>query len=226
MGAQYSFAVLVPPQRSDLVSYAVRLCRSRHSAEDLVQDAFVKALRAWDSFEPPEGIAPDKAVRAWLYKIVYNEFVHVWRRNGRQGEAKTRYMHEVPQDTDPRREPTEGFSDEVSTAIAALDPDYRKVLLLFAEGKAYREIAEALDIPIGTVMSRLFRARRAVEKQLGDYAAAEYRLRRKCTRVYVARSEPAQDVEPDADCIDGVVGDLDDGSLVDSEPLADAQPTG
>jgi len=222
----YSFDELVPPQRPDLLAYAIRLCRSRQIAEDVLQDAMVKALEAWERFQPADDQQIETSVRSWLFVIVYNCFVNTWRTRGRRGRLGERYSHEAPRHVDPRENPTAGYSDEITEALSTLEPDYRQVLLMYAEGKIYREIAEALDVPIGTVMSRLYRARQAVKAKLAAFASAEYGLGRERTRVDVPRREPAQDVETDSDTVKGVVAGLDDEGLGVAEPLADAQAAG
>lgn len=226
MGEAYSFADLVLPHRSDLIAYAVRLTRSMSVAEDLVQDALLKALRVWAGFRPPDGVEEATAVRAWLFTVTYTVFCSGWRSRQRHRESVERYAAEIGPAVDPRNEPVAGYSDEVVDAIAQLDPAHRKILSLCAEGRSYKSIAEELGVPIGTVMSRLYRARKAAMALLSGFAATHYGLRGKRARVDVPRSEPIEAVEPDADTVDGVMGGLDGEELDLGEALADAESAG
>jgi RNA polymerase sigma-70 factor (ECF subfamily) len=140
-----------------LYSFARSLTRSRTMAEDLVQETYVRALRAANRPTDPAGVRP------WLFTILHN----VWRNERRRRPPESF-------DTDPERLariPTEAPSAEealdhdsvterVWRSIETLPDSYREVVLLrFSQGLTYREISEILDCPAGTVMSRLARAR-------------------------------------------------------------------
>src|SRR6266545_1259385 len=173
------FATTVLPHRDELLAAALRYTRNRADAEDLVQDTFARALGAWSRFEPGSNC------RAWLFRILTNGFISGYRRRRRHN----RFAHETGDDAvtafygdgfdrvgDPAEAlVTDGLSDEVEAALAELCEDYLKVVLLAdLRGARYRDIATDLGVPIGTVMSRLFRARRQLEERLRDYAAADY----------------------------------------------------
>lgn len=161
---------------------ALRYTRNRADAEDLVQDTLARALRAWDRFEPGSNC------RAWLLRILTNGFISGYRRRRRHNQ----FTHETGDDAvvalfgadwesaaDPREALTDGLGDEALRALAELSPDSRQVVLMADLGGArYRDIAAELGVPIGTVMSRLFRARRQLEELLRDYAAKGYGIRR------------------------------------------------
>ncbi len=155
---------------------ALRLTRNSSDAEDLVQETYLKAYRFWDHYEP------NTNCRAWLYKIMTNT-----RINQAVKEAKRppRVDFELLAEVLPDREtaaldqPTRGelavfaalLDDEFVTALEAVPEDFRVVLILYAvEGYAYKEIAAILDIPIGTVMSRLYRGRKLLQSSLHAYA--------------------------------------------------------
>lgn len=154
---------------------ALQLTRHPDEASDLVQETYLKALRASERFEEQGG-----GMRAWLFKILHNVFYT------NVGKAKRRpsAMEELP-----GAETTETAPDEpepawdlatlnwdhvdqrLKAAIDRLKPEYRSVLLLWGvEGLKYREIANIQDVPIGTVMSRLHRARSILSRELSDLA--------------------------------------------------------
>ncbi len=173
----------VLPHRQSLYATALKLTKQPNDAEDLVQDTLLRAYVAWSSFEPGSNC------RAWLFRILTNSFINNYRRRRRH----TRFARECPEDAltalygnshhkarDPERQLLEHtLGDEVTAALAGLGEDYRRVVeLADLRGIRYRDIAEVLDLPIGTVMSRLFRARRQLEAQLTEFAAADYGIRR------------------------------------------------
>ncbi|MBP8809912.1 MAG: sigma-70 family RNA polymerase sigma factor [Kofleriaceae bacterium] len=171
------------PLSGELYATALRLTRNPDDARDLVQETLLRAMVAWGSFE--EGTN----VRAWLYRILTNSFINIYRKRRRH----QRFATERPGDTrmavfgtpdDCHPAPTEALtekmlSDEVAAALAKLGPDYRAVVeRADLSGERYKDIADALDVPIGTVMSRLFRARRQLETDLTDFAARDWGLRK------------------------------------------------
>lgn len=177
------FSSEVLPHRDELYASALRMTRHPQDAEDLVQETFVRAFTAWARF------VPGSNCRAWLFRILTNSFINNYRRRRRH----RRFQSENPEDAvaavygpahrrskTPEEEIVETtLGDEVSAALDTLGEDYRKVVeLADLKGIRYRDIAEKLDVPIGTVMSRLFRARRQLEAQLQDFAATDYGIRR------------------------------------------------
>lgn len=171
------------PHREELFAGAMRMTRSPDDAHDLVQETLLRAYLAWERFEPGSNC------RAWLFRILTNSFINIYRKRRRHQRFATEcpadavaaiYGTSVHAANDPESTLlTTSFSDEVRAALDTLAPDYRAVVeLADLRGIRYREIAEKLDVPIGTVMSRLFRARRQLEAQLGDFAAADYGIKR------------------------------------------------
>lgn len=158
--------------REELVAAGTRLSGSRAEAEDLVQEAI---LRAWTFFERFE---PGTNGRAWMHRILFNTFVNGWRRRRREREILTE-VHAVSTHAEANRQsrplaPGETLSDEVQAALDRLPADFRRVIVLVdIEEKSYRDAAVAIGCPIGTVMSRLHRARRAMQIELTEYAAHE-----------------------------------------------------
>jgi RNA polymerase sigma-70 factor (ECF subfamily) len=172
------------PHLRDLYAIAVRMTRNPDAAQDLVQETYLRAYAAWSSF-----IAGSNC-RAWLIRIMTNSFINHYRRarshrsftERSESEQMSALYGDEPRADSRAAEDTllrAGFSDEVDRALADLEDDHRLVVLLAdVEDMKYREIADTLGWPIGTVMSRLFRARRRLEEQLGRYAQADYGIKR------------------------------------------------
>jgi RNA polymerase sigma-70 factor (ECF subfamily) len=176
---RHAFERAALPHLSDLYAVAMRLSRSPSDAEDLVQETYLRAYASFGSFQPGSNC------RAWLIRILTNSFINHYRRRrshrafARRGEpehVQALLDDDAPRAKNPEQNLCEGaFSDEVSAALADLTDDYRVVVVLAdLEGMKYKDIAVALGCPIGTVMSRLFRARRVLEDRLRSYARADY----------------------------------------------------
>lgn len=154
---------------------AMQLARHPDDASDLVQETYLKAFRAADRFEEQGG-----GIRPWLFKILHNVF-YTSIAKAKRGPTP---MNELPptegSETAPDEAPPawnlaeldwEHVDGRLKAAIERLKPEYRSALLLWGvEGMKYREIAEIQDVPIGTVMSRLHRARSILAEQLADLA--------------------------------------------------------
>jgi RNA polymerase sigma-70 factor (ECF subfamily) len=155
------------------------MTRNPADAEDLVQETFLKAYRAYDSFEEGTNL------KAWLYRILTNTFINKYRTDSRRprqtelGDVEDLYMYrrissgdtaETARSTEERV--LDGLVEsDIKEAVEDLPENFRlPVLLADLEGFSYKEIAEILDIPIGTVMSRLHRGRKAMQKRLWEYA--------------------------------------------------------
>ena len=153
----------------NLRRFAIALCRSRDTADDLVQATCEKALAARASY------APGTRLDAWLFRILRNAWIDRLRRLKTEGPqtdiADAHYL--VGQDGTALSEARLTLN-ETADAIAELPEDQRAVLILVCvEDLSYRETAEVLDIPVGTVMSRLARARRKLIDRLGIDAPAK-----------------------------------------------------
>ena len=160
-----------------LYSAALRMPRNPADAEDVVQETFLKAYRAYDSFKAGTNL------KAWLYRILTNTYINRYRKAQRRpsevelGELQDLYLfkrlgEQSGASESAESEVLEQFVDsDVIQALESLPDNFRMpVLLADVEGFAYKEIAEMLDIPIGTVMSRLHRGRKALQKKLWHLA--------------------------------------------------------
>lgn len=164
------------PHLNELLGAALRLTKNPRDAEDLVQDAFLKAYAFFDKF------AEGTNCRAWLFKILHNTFINGYRRRLRErrtfvpAEAdfldRTALPEEPPVGVDPSNDKVgRYFSDEVKRALGQIPPDFRAaVVLADVHDLSYKEIAAAMGCPAGTVMSRLFRGRKLLQNLLGEYA--------------------------------------------------------
>jgi RNA polymerase sigma-70 factor (ECF subfamily) len=141
---------------NELVRVAARACGSRETGEDMVQETYMRAWKYWDRFEPGTNC------RAWLYKILFN----VIRRRRGGASPETVSLEALEGGTVlPFHPPPSLTAAAVGEAFDKLPTDYRAALLLVAiEGFSYKETAEILDVPIGTVMSRLHRGREALRR--------------------------------------------------------------
>jgi RNA polymerase sigma-70 factor (ECF subfamily) len=164
-----------------LYGAAYRLTRNARDAEDLVQDSLLRAYRFWDSFQQ------DSNCKAWLLRIVTNTFINEYTRRKRSREVLDAANAEQ-QATDgvlvqasagdklsPDRLLMEhSVSDDVQRALEQLPDDFRTaVILCDMQGLSYKEIAEIMECPVGTVMSRLFRGRKLLAAALREFAVAE-----------------------------------------------------
>lgn len=153
-----------------LRGFARSLTRNRADADDLVQQTCERALTAIDSF------APGTRLDSWLFRIMHNAWIDTTRRRRPTADIDDAAVSETLMGEDGRRTTEARLSlSAVETAIAALPEDQRSVLVLVCvEGLRYREVAEVLDIPIGTVMSRLARARAAITDALEGGDATKF----------------------------------------------------
>ena len=157
---------------------ALRMTRSEAEAEDLVQETYIRAFRFRHQFTAGTNL------KAWLFRILTNTFINQYRRKAARPETTElddveesilyRHMRDVSPGSsspDPEAELIDNtLSSEVKDALEALPEKFRTTLLLDVEGFSYKEIAEMLEIPIGTVMSRLHRGRKILQKRLYDLA--------------------------------------------------------
>jgi RNA polymerase sigma-70 factor (ECF subfamily) len=169
------------PHLEAMFGTAMRLTRNPRDAEDLVQDTLLRAYRFWGKFERGTNC------KAWLLKILTNTFINRYHKARRDHEL----ADEVARSSDTAesvlsqaaqegsRDPeaaiaARGLSDTVLQALESLPPDFRvAVILCDLEELSYKEIAEAMECPVGTVMSRLFRGRKLLQKALHDHAVEQ-----------------------------------------------------
>ena len=179
MADQATFERDALPYSPQLYSAAMRMARNPADAEDLVQETLLKAYRAYHTFEEGTNL------KAWLYRILTNTFINKYRRESRRpsevelGDVEDLYLYRrlgSEESADAARTTEDRVLDglvesDIKAAVEELPENFRiPVLLADLEGFSYKEIAEILDIPIGTVMSRLHRGRKAMQKRLWEFA--------------------------------------------------------
>jgi len=163
------------PLISSLYNFAYRLTLDEDDANDLVQETYLKAYRFFDSYEQGTN------AKAWLFRILKNSFINDFRKKSKQPtkidyqEVESYYNSEDVDEkitVDLRVESIQDMiGDEVATALNSLAVDFRTIIILCdLEGFTYEEMAKILDIPIGTVRSRLHRARNLLKEKLKEYA--------------------------------------------------------
>jgi RNA polymerase sigma-70 factor (ECF subfamily) len=165
------FRKVMVPFMDMMYGYAIYLTGDKEDASDLLQETYLKAYRFFDKFERGTN------AKAWLYRVMRNTYINDYRRTKRtpdhveydeQISPYSMLPHEVP---GPDQIPGEIFEDEIAAAISSLPEKFKSVIVLRdVEDLPYEEIADALAIPIGTVRSRLHRARSILFEQLKSYA--------------------------------------------------------
>jgi RNA polymerase sigma-70 factor (ECF subfamily) len=159
---------LIRPHIPALRRYAWALCRHAHDADDLVQECLLRALSSWHLRRP------EASVRAWMFAILHNVFISDRRRDRRRPQAELVDERQADAVQEQRL-----LLDDVRVALSSLPDEQRAVLLLIGvEDFSYSEAARILDVPIGTVMSRLSRGRERVRTMLEGNGLGEPRLRR------------------------------------------------
>lgn len=175
--AGWNFEAAAMPFVDALYNTAYRMTRNSEDAEDLVQETYLKAYRYYDKFEEGTNF------KAWLFKIMKNTFINNYRRKQNApalsdfAEIEENFESQVSEEAarqikNPEDELLENVLDEdVQVALDKLPPDYRMVVILAdLEGFSYKEIADILEVPVGTVMSRLYRGRRLMEEAMLGFA--------------------------------------------------------
>jgi RNA polymerase sigma-70 factor (ECF subfamily) len=178
MADQAQFAEEAMQYMGSLYSAALRMTRNPADAEDLVQETYLKAYRAFGTFKEGTNL------KAWLYRILTNTYINSYRARRRRPEqtdlddVEDLYLYRrlggleaASAGRSAEEEVLEHFTEgDVKEAVESLPEQFRMaVLLADVEGFSYKEIADILDVPIGTVMSRLHRGRKALQKTLHDF---------------------------------------------------------
>jgi RNA polymerase sigma-70 factor (ECF subfamily) len=163
------------PYRDQLFKTALRLTRSIEESEDLLQETYLKAYRHYHQFSEGTNL------KAWLFRILKNSFINGYRKKKNRPQLL---------DFDELRDSGDGFDDvfpttrdpeeeylgqeldtEIRDALMALPHHYRMVILMVdLQGLSYQEVADALEVPIGTIMSRLYRGRKKIERTLLEFS--------------------------------------------------------
>ncbi len=176
-----NFEELALPHLNAVYGTALRLTRNPRDAEDLAQESMLRAYRFWETFEN------ESNCKAWLLKIVTNTFINQYQKTKRNREILAMAQKEqevqdgvlVHEQAPDQRGPEavlveQSFSDDVAAALAALPPEFRvAVILCDVEGLSYKEVADAMECPVGTVMSRIYRGRKLLKTALADFAAEQ-----------------------------------------------------
>lgn len=181
------------PHLDALYSTAVRLTRRESDAEDLVQETYIKAFRYFHKFEQGTHL------RAWLYKIMVNTFINQYRKQQKNREMIEDWDWDQIAEQDEKLDDNEKnildqfVSEQVQTAIQKVPEDFRTVLVLSdLEDMSYKDIADIVGCPIGTVMSRLHRGRRILRKYLRNYAVEHGYISRKTAYADKEKSRRAE----------------------------------
>ena len=179
MNAQEQFTSDAMQYAPQLFSTALRMTRNRSDAEDLVQETYIKGWRSFHTFQEGTNL------RAWLFRIMTNTYINKYNAQKRKGteveldDVEELFLYKRLGSIDQSQLSSSAedqmldlfTDDEVKNALESLPEDFRiPVLLSDVDGFSYKEIAEMLEIPIGTVMSRLHRGRKAMQKMLYEYA--------------------------------------------------------
>ncbi len=162
------------PYRDQLFKTALRLTRSVEESEDLLQETFLKAFRHYHQFTEGTNL------KAWLFRIMKNSFINGYRRNRNRPQMldfdELRDSGDNSVENTPTRQDPEvdllgrELDHEIRDALMALPHHYRMaVLMVDLQGLSYQEVADTLEVPIGTIMSRLYRGRKKIERALLNY---------------------------------------------------------
>jgi RNA polymerase sigma-70 factor (ECF subfamily) len=174
---QKEFSELINPHLSSLYSTALRMTRNRNDSEDLVQDTLFKAFRALEQYQRNTNF------RAWIFRILVNTFITSYRKAIKQPQKVSYdnmeefFLYKRLDETVALQETSKEdfienfFDDDVKEALESLPYQFRLVVLLCdVEGFSYNEIANIIEAPLGTVMSRLYRGRKLLQRYLWNYA--------------------------------------------------------
>ena len=163
------------PHMDALYNYALKMTGDSDDASDLIQETYLKAFRFFDKFEKGTNC------KAWLFRIMKNTYINTYRKNTKEpdkvdyDEVENFYENIKASNTDSAHLEKDIYDnlldDELSGAITSLPEDFRTVVILAdIEGFTYEEIADFIDVPVGTVRSRLHRARKMLFTKLYEYA--------------------------------------------------------
>ena len=195
----WNFEAEVLPFMDSLYSTAYRMSRNRQDAEDLLQETYLRAYKYYDKFQEGTNF------KAWLFKILKNTFINRYRKRQRQplknsfDEIEDAFEWKLLESPLTARGATpeeelmvDALDQDVQQALEALPEDYRTAVeLADLQGLSYREIADQLGIPLGTVMSRLYRGRRKLEAVLLRYAREHGYIRSREPRKMRSRQQDA-----------------------------------
>lgn len=154
--------------RDGLRYFALSLTHNEEESNDLLQETLLKAFTYREKFRA------DTNLKAWLYTIMKNIFINNYRKNVKKqlilDSSRDAYYLNIPQTSRTNDPETSIFSEEIASKINKLGEEYRMPFLMYFEGFKYKEIAEELSLPIGTVKSRIFLARKQLMEELAEFA--------------------------------------------------------
>ena len=207
MADRDGFVDATSPLMDQLYGAALRMTRNAADAEDLIQETFLRAYRGYERFEEGTNL------RAWMYRILTNTYINSYRAKQRRPEesdladVEDLYLYRRLgglEASQRGRSAEDELMDlvtdsEVKDALEALPEQFRvAVLLADIEGFSYKEIADMLEVPIGTVMSRLHRGRKGLQKALGDFASDRGLLPREpVPAIHTDSTDAISDTEPE-----------------------------
>ncbi len=186
------YQIEMVPHMSLLYNYALRLTNNVEDAKDLIQDTYLKAYRFIAKYEQGTN------AKAWLFRILKNSFINNYRKNSRTPQQVEYtevedYVELMKSDyaptTDLRKDIFDNvLGDDVMRAMESLNEEFRTIIILSdIEGMTYEEIAEILDIPLGTVRSRLHRARKVMQEKLYSFAVTHSYITKKTAEAFKPR---------------------------------------
>jgi RNA polymerase sigma factor (sigma-70 family) len=165
---QLNFDKMMEQELAPLRNYALSLTHDMDDTKDLVQDTILKAYRYRENFKAGTNL------RGWLYTILKNSFINNYRRNQKRNtfldSTENTYFLDIPSHKVDNDAELKFIRKDLNNAVESLPYDLKLTFNLNAEGFKYHEIAEELNIPIGTVKTRIFIARRVLREKLKDYA--------------------------------------------------------
>ncbi len=185
------------PHMSLLYNYALRLTNNEDDAKDLLQDTYLKAYRFIDKYQR------DTNAKAWLFRILKNSFINNYRKSSRTPDQVEyneveEYVDLLKAESAPKNDMRLDMydnllGDDVVRAMESLNEEFRTIIILSdLEEMTYEEIAEILEIPLGTVRSRLHRARKAMQEKLYSFAVKHGYITKKTAAQYLSEKEGAQ----------------------------------
>lgn len=227
-----SFCEHVLEHRAEFAAFARRLSHDVSVTDDVTQLSLMRALRAWPRFEAhaTSDTGVGQAVRAWMYLIVRNVYFSLHKGKRRERDQITNYTKEIHDSTVCTSAmdafPQGAASDQLLEVIELLSPHHRQVIMLtYFFDMSVKELSVAIGVGRKTIETRLSRARDAMRNALAGYAKAEYGFTGASRRAGQAALEASEDLQADADGVDGVVAADDDGTFDDAEAAADHAPT-
>ena len=175
---KHDFNALCSPLLEELTGFAHKRTHDRHIAEDIVQQAYFNALRAWNRFDPGDE-EPEDAARSWMYRIVKNAATNMYQQQKRREEMLEEHYAEIAECAQPDGSSGDGMSEEIAEAVSSLPPFSREVIEgMYIKGETRAQLALRLGLAEGTIDSRIARAKARLQRRLKAYGRRSGYLRR------------------------------------------------